>query len=180
MEDALSPARLAAEAVYLGILTLRGLKPLSRLEYAVDDTYLGWLAELPLHTAVVTRVARDSARVHHLVMSRDAGILSRYCDEFDGQSLRGETPAVIRREAYYFGYPACCAEAYIHAPHAPNNLPADHQALLFHHACSGCRVTPRLIPGYLAARVEAEAVLGRRLTGPAVCEPFDRRCNLDY
>jgi hypothetical protein len=161
MDDPLSPARLAADAVYLAILTLRGLKPLSRLEYAVDAACLDWLAEVRLLVVAVMRPTRNGVPVRHLVMSRDAGTLRRYCDEFDGQPLCGETPAVVRREAHYFGYPACCAEAYIRAPHAPNGLVPDDQALLFHRACPGCRVTPTLIPGYRAALAEAEAVCRR-------------------
>ena len=149
---------LVFDAIYLGILTARGLKPLSRLEYPIDETVLGWLSAQGLLTAVVTRVARNGARVHHLALSRDADLLSRYCAEFDRQPLRGETPGVIRREAHYFGYPACCAEAYIRTPHAPNHLTAAEQALFYHRACPGCRVTPRLIPAYRAALIEAQAV----------------------
>jgi hypothetical protein len=166
MDDLLSPARLAADAVYLGILTARGLKPLSRLEYATGDAFLAWLAESRLWTAGVTRPARNGAPARHLVMSGDAAILRRYCDEFDGRPLRGETPAVVRREAHYFGYPACCAEAYLRTPHAPNGLPAEDQALLFHRACPGCRITPRLIPAYRAALAEAEAVCRSRAWPP--------------
>ena len=146
------------DAIYLGILTARGLKPLSRLEYPVGDAILGWLRSQDLFTAVVTRVARNGARVHHLALSRCADTLSRYCAEFDQQPLRGETPGAIRREAHYFGYPPCCAEAYIRAPHAPNQLTADEQALFYHRACPGCRVTPRLIPAYRAALIEAQAI----------------------
>ncbi len=156
MGETLCPPHLAAEAVYLAVLAARGVKPLSRIEYAVGTPVLRCFTDLGLLTAVVTRVARDGTRVRHLAVSRDAHTLRDYRDEFDGRLLRGETPAVIRREAHYFGYPACCAESYIRAPHAPNNLPDGDQSLLFHHVCRGCRVTPRLIPHYRAALAEAE------------------------
>lgn len=155
----------AFDAIYLGILTARGLKPLSRLEHAVDNAYLAWLAQQQLLTAEVTRIAHNGTRVSHLVMSGDAAILDRYCAEFDRQRLRHETPSVIRREAHYFGYPACCAEAYIRRPNAPSDLGAEEQALLFHRPCPGCRITRRLIPAYRTAYRAAVAAF--RQVSPA-------------
>ena len=161
MYDALCPARLASDAVYLGILTARGVKPLSRLEYDAGSDILDCLRAMGLHIAAVTRVARSGAQVRHTVFSRDPQFVQCYRADFDGRLLRGETRAVIRREAHYFGYPACCAEAYCCAPHMPNDLTAEEQSLLFHHACPGCRVTPVLIPRYRAALASVPLFMAR-------------------
>jgi hypothetical protein len=161
MHDPLCSARLAADAIYLGILTARGVKPLSRLEYDAGSDILDCLRTMGLHVTAVTRVARSGAQVRHTIFSRELQLVQCYRTDFDGRLLRGETRAVIRREAHYFGYPACCAEAYSCAPHAPNDLTAEEQSLLFHHACPGCRVTPALIPHYCAALAAVPLFMAR-------------------
>ena len=162
MVDSLCPERLAEDAVYLGVLTSRGLKPLSRLEYPVECSIVDILSDLGLVVASLTRIARNGTQACHLILGRDANLIDRYRADFDGRLLRGETPGVVRLEACYFGYPACCAEAYINAPHAPNDLACEDQALLFHRACPGCAVTPNLIPLYGAALAEAKTLLLER------------------
>jgi hypothetical protein len=159
MDDLLRPERLAEDAVYLGVLTARGLKPLSRIEYAVASPIVDVWGHLGLEVARITRIARNGARVCHLILGRDAKLVDRYREDFDGRLLRGETPGVVRLEARYFGYPACCAEAYISAPRATNHLASEDQALLFHRACPGCAVTPNLIPLYAAALADAKRLL---------------------
>jgi len=164
MVDPLCPERLAEDAVYLGVLTARGVKPLSRLEYPVAPRVLELLGGMGLIMADVTRIAGEGpgsvagvpSQVIHLILSRDAGLIDRYGADFDGQPLCGETAAVVRVEARYFGYPACCAEAYIRSPHAENGLAAEDQALLFHRACPGCAATLQMIPLYRAALAEVQ------------------------
>ena len=169
MVDLLHPKRLVEDAVYLGVLTARGLKPLSRLEYPVASPIVDVWSDLGLVIARITRIARNGVQVCHLVLGRDAYLVDRYREDFDGRPLRGETPGIVRLEARYFGYPACCAEAYISAPHAPNDLPSEDQALLFHRACPGCAVTPHLIPLYAAALADAKRLLhAPRHPGPEI------------
>lgn len=143
------------EAIYLGLLTARGIKPLSRLEYAVEDNVLDVLKKLGLIIAPVTRMAQNGDRVQHLVFSKHQDLLDAYLGEFDGTVLKGETPSVIRSEARYFGYPACCAEAYIRGQRWGSGLTREDQSLLFHCACPGCRETPLLLPRYRAALEDA-------------------------
>ena len=145
-----SQHQLDEDALYLGVLTARQVKPLSRLEYPVEIPILDLLRDWGLTLAPVTRFAQDGTRCHHLVFSTQPALLATYCAEFDGARL-DETSAVIRAEARYFGYPPCCAESFIRVPHAPNGLAVEEQGLLFHHACPGCRVTRELIPLYRAA-----------------------------
>ncbi|MGQ9501348.1 MAG: hypothetical protein ACUVSF_09340 [Anaerolineae bacterium] len=161
MEDWLSPERLERDAVYLGVLTAWGIKPLSRLEYPVRSWVLALFRNIALVIAHIARYAADGTRVEHLVLSRDAQLVERYRREFDGRRLGGETACLVRIEARYFGYPPCCAEEYIRTPNSPNDLPLTDQALLFHRACTGCMVTPQLIPLYQAALAEARRLCDR-------------------
>ncbi len=161
MVDALCPQRLVEDAVYLGLLAARDVKPLSRLEYPVASPLIEFLRRLGLLVVPLTRIARDGTQVRHLILGRDARLIDRYLSDFDGRRLRGETPCVVRMEALYFGYPACCAEAYIRTPHAHNGLSAEDQALLFHHACPGCVATPQLLPFYRATLAEARQMCSR-------------------
>lgn len=160
MSTPLSPDRLDEDALfedvlYLGILTAWRVKPLSRLEVPAATAVLERYAEWGLTVAPVIRFARNGARCQQIVFSMEPDLVEAYRAEFDHTRLEGETPAVVRSEARYFGYPPCCAEAFIQTPYAPNDLPVEQQALLFHHACPGCQVTPRLIPFYQAALAEA-------------------------
>ena len=161
MIDVPDRRRLLEDAVYLGVLTARRVKPLSRLEYPVGPQVLDLLSALGLVTAPVTRLAQNGAPVTHTILSRDPGLIRNYRQEFDGTVIQGETPAVVRAEAGHFGYPACCAEAYVRQPYAPNGLADEDQALLFHHACPGCQETPRLIPLYRSALAETRLILKR-------------------
>ncbi len=155
MEDWLSPERLEQDAVYLGVLTAWGIKPLSRLEYPVRPWVLALFRQMTLVTANITRYAEDGTRAEHLVFSRDARLVERYRRRFDRRPLGVESAHLVRIEAYYFGYPPCCAEEYLCNPDTPSDLPPADQALLFHRACTGCTVTPRLIPLYRIALAQA-------------------------
>jgi hypothetical protein len=151
-------ASLETDALYLGLLTAWGVKPLSRLEYPVPPGVLRALEKLGLALGVVRRIARNGALCAHHVMSVDPGLIRRYLAEFDGTSLSRRAPLVVRAEARYFGYPPCCAESFIREPYAPNALPWADQRLLFHHACPACAETPGLVSLYRAAHAEAEVL----------------------
>ncbi|PWH20654.1 MAG: hypothetical protein DDG58_01675, partial [Ardenticatenia bacterium] len=123
MVDWLSPECLEQDAVYLGVLTAWGIKPLSRLEYPVRPWVLALFRQMALVAARITRYAADGTRVEHWVFSRDARLVERYRRRFDQRPLSAETAHLVRTEAYYFGYPPCCAEEYIRNPNAPSDLP---------------------------------------------------------
>jgi hypothetical protein len=113
------------------------------------------LEGLGLTIAPLTRIAQNGARVTHLVLGTDADLIEQYKADFDGTAILGQTSAIVRLEARYFGFPACCAEAFVRAPYAPNDLAPQEQALLFHHACPGCQETPKLVPLYGSALAKA-------------------------
>lgn len=161
MDALLDPAELEADAIYLGVLTARSVKPLSRLEYPVKPDVLSVLRGLDLTAVPVTRVSQNGVRCTHRVIGRDGAVMRRYLAEFDGTVLRGRTASVVRAEARYFGYPSCCAEAFVREPYAPNGLPRHEQRLLFHHACPACEETLGLVPLYRAAHAEATQLVER-------------------
>jgi hypothetical protein len=149
------------EAIYLGVLTAQHVKPLSRLEYSVEPKVFEVFKRLRLATAPITRYAQSGAVVTHLVLSSKWSLIRQYQIAFAGTVIRGEIPVVVREEAKHFGYPACCAEAYLREPYAPNGLTEEDKALLFHYACPGCKVTPRLIPLYESALAATRQILNR-------------------
>ena len=156
MLDWLDPAKLEQDAIYLGVLTARRVKPLSRLEYPISYRLRQLLEELGLQLATITRRAQNGCSITHLVMSLDEALIEAYRAEFDGCIIEGGAPAIIMAEARHFGYPICCADAFGRHGYAPNDLESADQRILFHHACAGCTETPRLLPSYRAAFVEAE------------------------
>lgn len=71
-------ARLEMEAFYLGVLTARELKPLSRLEYVVTGDILNAMFQhLDLTVTSVTRVAQNGERVGHWILARGYLIVQR-------------------------------------------------------------------------------------------------------
>lgn len=156
LEHLLDSNKLEEDAIYLGVLTAMGVKPLSRLEYAVAPDVLSLLQDLRLRVVSVRRVAQDGSEVIHWILGRDSGLIDQYKSDFDGTPIREGIPAVIRAEARYFGFPTCCAEAYIRDPLALSTLTPEEQGLLFHRACPGCKETPKLIPLYRSALREAK------------------------
>ena len=173
MRDAgwLDASRLERDALYLGLLTAREVKPLSRLEYSISNNLYRILVEMGLKLARLTRRAQNGATVPHLVMSLDRRRIADYLAEFDGAVIVGNSPAVIRAEARHFGYPACCAESFSRRGYAPNDLEPADQRILFHHACAGCTETPPLLPAYRAACEESERLFRRQAhpKAPGAC-----------
>lgn len=158
--DLFLPAELALDAVALGLLTAARVKPLSRLEYPVDERVWQLLRRMDLRIASLARVAENGARVTHWAMAREASLLARYCAQYEGALLTVGVPEVVRSEARYFGYPACCADAFAVHGYAPNDLEPADQEVLFHHACPGCVESPKLVPLYRQALQDAAALLG--------------------
>ncbi len=157
--------KLEEEAIYLGVLTARKVKPLSRLEYDIKGDILNLLfGQLQVGVLSVTRIAQNGAKIAHWIIGKNfltellkpQSPIEQYVSEFGNAPLTIETASVIRSEARYFGYPDCCAEAYIQDPHFITDYSAEEQSLLFHRPCPGCKATQTLLPRYRAAQVEAQ------------------------
>ena len=147
--------KLQEEAIYLGVLTSRGTKPLSRIEYPIEEKTLAVLQELDLIIQPVKRLTKNGSQVTHSILGTDEGLITEYMNIFDGSVIDGETSPVVLAEAYFFGYPSCCAQAYLSRnrsiSRAANSLSPEDQALFFHTACPGCRVTPQFVSHYKSA-----------------------------
>lgn len=140
--------RLAAEGfelALLAVLVVEGWKPLARWEHPLPPERHDDLAALGLSTRRIRRHTPAGALVHETVLSRHVGLLELYAEAFDGTSLRIDT-AQARLEGWLFGFPPCCVMAYVEHGYAPNTLPPGEQAELFHWACPGCAITPRILP----------------------------------
>jgi len=136
------------ELVYLAFLTQEGVKPLSRWEKPLDSEQIAALEDMGLLTGRVERTVQSGKRIVEVVFSRSPGCIRTYEAAFAGTPI--DKSAVTQRlEGYLFGYPPCCVEGYIRRPYTANGLPAEDQKILFHWACSGCRITPLLLPAYI-------------------------------
>ena len=159
--------KLGFELAYLTQLTQAGLKPLSRWESRFDETSRRTLETAGLKTRVVERSVRSGKRVRELIFSPSDACLDLYAGSFDGTAIRRDT-ASMRLEGRLFGYPACCVESFLTRPYAKNSLRRADQRILFHWACPGCAVTPRLLPEYRRIYQQCRQLHRQRLVRAAV------------
>jgi len=135
------------ELAYLALLTKEGLKPLSRWEKPLDDNGLQLLQRMGLLTKQIRRTVKTGKEVIETIFSRLPGYIQLYEQSFADKPI-DKTAQTQQLEGLLFGYPACCVDAYIRQPYAPNNLPNEEQKILFHWACKDCKITPLLLPAY--------------------------------
>ena len=160
---------LELDAIYLGVLTAKRLKPLSRLEYPVMPRIMDVIRGMGLIIEPIKRFAQNGTVVNHWILGRDRSLIEQYQSDFEGKLLEENSDWKAKLEARYFGYPACCAEAYATSPYTPNDLTPKDQQLFFHYACPGCEESPKLIPFYQSAFDEAE-VLYKKLRSNSCLE----------
>jgi len=139
--------RLGFEPAYLALLTCAGLKPMSRIENCSNPDHQRVLQTSGLKTRVIHRWTRSGERIPEIIFARSGEVLSEYAARFHDKTLE-RTPDDMRFEGRMFGYPTCCIESYISRGYAPNSLCRADQSILFHWACNGCKVTPKLLPEY--------------------------------
>lgn len=135
------------ELAYLALLTHEGIKPLSRWEKPLDEAGRDLLHEMNLLTRQIRRTVKTGKEVVETIFSRAPGYIELYEQRFANTPI-DKSADTQRFEGFLFGYPACCVDAYIHRPYAPNGLPEQDQKILFHWACKDCKITPLLLPGY--------------------------------
>jgi len=140
--------RLAAEGfelALLAVLVVEGWRPLARWEHGLPAERHDDLAALGLRSRTIRRSTTAGTVVLETVLSRDTGTLDLYAEVFDETPLRID-PAQARLEGWLLGFPPCCVMAYVEHGYAANGLDREAQAELFHWACPGCTITPRLLP----------------------------------
>jgi len=135
------------DLAYLALLTGEGIKPLSRWEKPLDNHALEQLQQMGLLTKQIRRTVQTGKEVIETVFSRLPGYIQLYQDHFADTPI-DKSPETQRLEGFLFGYPACCVDAYICRPYAPNGLPEQDQKILFHWACKDCKITPLLLPAH--------------------------------
>lgn len=135
------------ELAYLALLTCRGLKPLSRWEKPLADDGLELLQQIGLLTRQVRRTVKTSKEVVETIFSRLPAYIQLYEQRFANKPI-DKYVQTRRFEGLLFGYPPCCIEQYIRRPYAPNKLIAQEQKILFHWACTNCKITPVLLNAY--------------------------------
>ena len=136
------------ELAYLALLTCEGLKPLSRWEKPLDEHGLGLLQQIGLLTKKIRRTVKTGKEVFETIFSISPGYIQLYEKRFGGKPV-DKSAESVRFEGFLFGFPPCCVDEYIRHPYAKNDLPAEHQKILFHWACKACRITRGLLGGYL-------------------------------
>lgn len=140
--------RLAAvdfELALLSVLVVEGWKPLARWEHGLPSARRDDLAALGLHSRTITRRTTAGVAVLETVISRDEGLLALHAEVFDATPLRIDA-ALARLEGWLLGFPPCCVASYVAHGYAANGLAPADQAELFHWACPGCTITPRILP----------------------------------
>jgi hypothetical protein len=135
------------ELAYLALLTCEGLKPLSRWEKPLDDHGLELLQQIGLLTKQIRRTVKTGKMVSETIFSITPGYIQLYEKRFAGKPI-DKSVATMRFEGFLFGFPPCCVDEYIRHPYAANDLPPEHQKILFYWACKDCKITAALLPGY--------------------------------
>ncbi|MHC4572873.1 MAG: hypothetical protein ACYS76_01865 [Planctomycetota bacterium] len=135
------------ELAYLALLTLRGLKPLSRWEKALDDRALKFLNRMGLLTEQIRRSVKTGAEVTETVFSVSGGYIRIYRDRFADTPI-DKSAGTTRLEGFLFGFPPCCVDRFVRQPYCKNDLDPQLQKILFHWSCPGCKITAAVLPAY--------------------------------
>lgn len=135
------------QLAYLAVLTLEGLKPLSRWEKPLDNGQLQSLKKLSLRVKQIQRSVKTGKLVTETIFSVSPGYIDLYEKRFGGKPI-DKSPRTVRLEGFLFGFPPCCVDKFIARPYAKNDLDPADQKILFHWACKNCKITPLLLGDY--------------------------------
>jgi hypothetical protein len=165
-------SQLDFELAYLALLTRYGLKRLSRWEPDIAPHHIDILRDFGLEVAIVRRRLLFGRKTRETVFSTGKRWTDLYRTRFEMTRIR-ESPEQTRLRGFLFGYPSCCVEAFIQKPYSKNHLPPRDQRILFHWACSGCKVTPGLLKEYRSIYDECLGLFAG--IAPERRKPFYRR-----
>lgn len=135
------------DLAYLALLTLEGIKPLSRWEKAAADPVVEALQTMDLRVEHIRRKVRSGKVFDETIFGRSAVHAAIYAEHFRDRPV-DKSAETVRVEGFLFGYPPCCIAQYIRQPYAPHEFPMQQQSILFHWSCRGCVITPSLIGHY--------------------------------
>ncbi|HEX37731.1 MAG TPA: hypothetical protein ENG70_02590 [Candidatus Cloacimonetes bacterium] len=142
------------QLLYLALLTSGKVKPLSRWEKGLDHQKKKMLQRFDLSIEPVTRICANGKKLHEFVFSKSARYSGSYREHFNNRILQN-TQEDKRIEGFFFGYPSCCVENFIHHGYSYNPYIGKEQNLFFHWICPNCRITPSLVPLYTSIFQEA-------------------------
>ncbi|MGB7062219.1 MAG: hypothetical protein WBF13_07690 [Candidatus Zixiibacteriota bacterium] len=143
------------DLLYLGLLTQKQVKPLSRWEGEFGRSEIRTLKSLGLKTETVQRCLESGRACEELLFSRDEGLIGAYQNAFMKKPI-DHSRETKRLEGELFGYPECCVQSFAEHGYLANRLDQQDQEILFHWACPDCVVTPELLPRYRAIHEEAK------------------------
>jgi len=149
------------ELAYLVLLTLLGIKPISRWERPLETSIVEKIYELGLEIETARRKTETGKVIIEFIFSLFYDNLNLYKKNFDGK-LIDKSPKTQRLEGILFGYPSCCVENFIENPYSPNNFPKEDQKILFHWACPDCEKTKNLLPKYREIHNFLKSLTNRR------------------
>jgi hypothetical protein len=135
------------ELAYLALLTRQGLKPLSRWEKPLNDRSLQLLRKIGLITGQIRRTVKTGKEVTETIFGLSRGYIQLYQQRFADTPV-DKSAATVRFEGFLFGFPPCCVDEFIRHPYIKNALDPQLQKILFHWACTNCKITPTLLPAY--------------------------------
>lgn len=138
---------LPFELAYLAMLTKYNVKRLSRWEHGLSEGETSVLREFGLLVEPIERRTFFGRRVRQTILSTHRRPVELYVSRFQEKRL-SSSPGEVRLKGFLFGYPSCCVEGFIRRPYMRNEIAAQDQRILFHWACSGCKVTPLLLRDY--------------------------------
>lgn len=143
------------DLLYMGLLTKKQVKPLSRWEGESGWTEIKALKSLGLKTKTVERCLQSGRMSEELIFSKDRGSIEAYADAFMKKPIDYSRETALL-EGRLFGYPECCVKSFATHGYLPNELASEDQEILFYWACPDCKVTPGLLPRYRSAHEEAK------------------------
>lgn len=138
---------LGFDLAYLAMLTMEGLKPLSRWEPGLTTEQIRCLSENGLRVRKIRRIAKSKKEIYEHVFSLSDDCINEYLNLFDNQPL-SISRSQICAEGRLFGYPECCIFSFIERGYRENGFNKQDQNILFHWACKNCSATKLLLPEY--------------------------------
>ena len=145
------------DLLYLGLLTKKETKPLSRWERKLGPIEIEALKSMGLKIRSIKRYLKSGQIFEELIFSENKELIDVYANAFMEKPINNSYRTALL-EGKLFGYPECCVRSFVSRGYLPNGFNIDDQQILFHWACPNCHVTAKLLPQYRRAYEEARRI----------------------
>jgi DNA-directed RNA polymerase subunit RPC12/RpoP len=145
------------DLLYLGLLTNKKVKPLSRWERKLEPMEIEALKSMGLKIRSIKRYLESGQIFEELIFSENKELIDVYANAFMEKPINNSYKTALL-EGKLFGYPECCVRSFVSRGYLPNGFNMADQRILFHWACPNCHVTPKLLPQYRKAYEEARLI----------------------